>query len=78
MSTARRQGTVTHEVGHSLGLKHRATRYKMLYNTNEEQRATTPDSIDFSNIAILYGARGTSANQKVAPNDQETTETIID
>lgn len=80
LTSTQRQGTVTHEVGHSLGLKHRATRYKLLYNTNETQRLTVPDVIDFSNVLTLYGARP-GVNGSPAPSGAplpERTEIIID
>lgn len=74
LSSALRAGTTAHEMGHALGLKHRATALRLLYSTNVEQRSKVPDNIDFTNLLALYGAATVKSAAVGLPTVTETIE----
>lgn len=49
-----RENTISHEMGHSLGLMHRRSPQALLHPTPS---ATVPDAIDFKNLLVLYGSK---------------------
>lgn len=54
-SAAKRRNVTCHELGHSLGLKHRAARSTCL--TSYVSTVTTPDSTDIKTLNMMYGHR---------------------
>lgn len=50
-----RRGTVIHEMGHTLGLGHRATAGKLLYFRTTPSSEQLPDATDYNNLLVLYG-----------------------
>lgn len=54
-SAARRQNVVCHEMGHSIGIKHRAGTSSCMYPSVTSQRY--PDSTDIKNLNTMYGYR---------------------
>jgi predicted Zn-dependent protease len=77
LTTVQRQSTTTHEIGHALGLHHRATPLRLLYHQNQSGRSSTPDSIDMANLTVLYGKSSTSAAGRSA-EEPEITQIIED
>ncbi len=48
-----RRCVVLHEMGHGLGLDHRETKESVMYGSSKG--ITSPDTIDFQNLRVLYG-----------------------
>lgn len=49
---------VIHEMGHAVGLRHRATEGVLMHaDTNE---TTSPDEIDYQNLLVLYGTQNSA------------------
>lgn len=47
--------TITHEMGHALGLVHRQTKGDLMNATTNDATNAIPDSINFYNLAVIYG-----------------------
>lgn len=48
--------TVVHEMGHAFGLVHRKDRDDVMNETTNDKTNPHPDDLDFTNLAVLYGA----------------------
>ena len=47
--------TIVHEMGHALGLDHRLARSDVMNSVTDDSTNPTPDAINFSNLAAIYG-----------------------
>lgn len=57
LSSAIKMRVAFHELGHGLGLKHRATLKVLMYATTAAGYAIYPDQIDRANLFVLYGQK---------------------
>ncbi|WP_146069253.1 matrixin family metalloprotease [Arthrobacter sp. ZGTC412] len=48
--------TIVHEMGHAFGLVHRLDRDSVMNETTNGTTNPVPDAIDFTNLAVIYGA----------------------
>jgi hypothetical protein len=47
--------TITHEMGHAVGLVHRRTKGDLMNATTNDATDAIPDGINFYNLAVIYG-----------------------
>ncbi len=55
MSADERLATITHELGHALGLVHRLDRRSLMNAVTGPRTRTAPDEVDFHNLRVIYG-----------------------
>jgi hypothetical protein len=55
------QATVTHEMGHALGLVHRRDTDSVMNAETDDDTDPEPDEVDHANLIVLYGARAGGA-----------------
>lgn len=48
--------TVTHEMGHALGLRHRDEPGVLMNAETDDDTESAPDAVDFANLVVIYGS----------------------
>lgn len=55
MTSNGRLATITHEIGHALGLVHRRDRKDLMHAVTGDRTDPIPDATDFRNLLVIYG-----------------------